>query len=55
MTSRLAALSRSYWDDAARMDRMPEFEAGGMTGPQWAIFYRAVCEELRKCDKADAL
>lgn len=46
----LAAKSRAYWDDAARLEREP-VEAGGLTGEQWAMVYRTVSAELNKCAK----
>lgn len=51
----LAAKSRSYWEDAARLER----EGGnieGLTGKQWGIVYRAISAELNKCaENEDAL
>lgn len=46
----LAAKSRSYWGDAARLER-ESGDIAGLAGEQWAIVYRAVSAELAKCAK----
>ena len=49
----LAARSRSYHADARNLEHN-EDDLGlidGMTSAEWAIVYRAVAEELRKCAK----
>lgn len=45
----LTAKGRSYWADSRRLAAMGDEIIGDLTGDQWAIVYRAVAEELRKC------
>lgn len=46
--------ARSYFRDARVIEEIPE-EMNGLTGPQWAIVYRAVAAELNKCAEAEAI
>lgn len=40
---------RAYFEDARRLAEMGDEQIADMTAAQWAVVYRAVANELKKC------